>query len=265
MRTTQLPYVVALCPTFRHPVLLANSVALWNLQDYPAEHRLLIICDDDGQFTTQAPELINVQDSRWSLQSWMLYSHPTRFPSITAKYNYLLDKACEDDTPSIFLVWEDDDIYLPTYVSDHVKALEQADLSKPVVVLSDYNYPTTGALVAEGSAGRFHSSLAFRRELIERVGGWPDTKRADFDQQLIRLLHTECRQAASPWPSHTVPSKISYVYRWHSGAMHGQSTMRSPDDETWYDKAYETHPKPEFIGSLRPKLDSFSSTLWLKP
>jgi hypothetical protein len=52
-------------------------------------------------------------------------------------------------------------------------------------VLSSY----TGRLEQEDATGRFHASLAFRREIFDRIGGWPLTKRGDFDQQLITRLH----------------------------------------------------------------------------
>jgi hypothetical protein len=57
--------------------------------------------------------------------------------------------------------------------------------SKPSFVLSSY----TGRLEQEDATGRFHASLAFRREIFDRIGGWPLTKRGDFDQQLIARLH----------------------------------------------------------------------------
>ena len=57
--------------------------------------------------------------------------------------------------------------------------------SKPSFVLSSY----TGRLEQQDATGRFHASLGFRREIFDRVGGWPLTNRGDFDQQLIARLH----------------------------------------------------------------------------
>ena len=39
------------------------------------------------------------------------------------------------------------------------------------------------------ATSRFLAGLAFRREILDRIGGWPLTKRGDFDQQLIARLH----------------------------------------------------------------------------
>jgi len=221
--------------------LLANSVALWMMQDYPLEDRRLIILDDDPTF------------HRHGAAGWQLYPIAPRLPSISHKYNMLLDRAFDGQT-DVIMVWEDDDIYLPGYVSAHVAALENAEYSKAEHVLSDYK---KGQIIVEPARGRFHSSMAFRSELIDRVGGWPDTRRADFDQQLMSLLEENSAQTESPWDdSH--PESIPFIYRWHSGAAHCQSTMKSPDDETWYDRAAEAYAKVPFVGTLAPRLDDFS-------
>src|SRR5690606_23546913 len=76
--TSPAPFVVALCPTFRHPDLLANSVALWKRQDYPLDRRRLVILDDAGTFDPQRGP------------GWELHAAPGRFPSLPAKYNALV-------------------------------------------------------------------------------------------------------------------------------------------------------------------------------
>ena len=250
--------VTALCPTFRHPKLLANSVALWKLQDYPLEKRRLIILDDGQTF------------GPCSEPGWDLHSLPIRCRSISEKYNYMLDMMGPTD---IVLVWEDDDLYLPGYVSAHVSAIlgnprhcdteetgelqsfidyrNMAEYSKPSRVLSDY----PGKIIEENAAGRFHSSIAFTADLILRLGGWPDTRRADFDQQLMSKLASEANKIVDPWPTGPIP----FIYRWHSGAAHCQSTMdRGPGDETWWDRAEQSYAKVPFVGKLEPKLDEFT-------
>lgn len=241
------PFVTALCPTFRHPKLLANSVALWNLQDYPPERRWMMILDDDPTFVSQS-----VGGERWVLES-----HPNRFPSISDKYNYLLGRVPVET--EIILVWEDDDIYLPGYVSAHANALRNAKYSKPNVILTDYlSTPSTLRITQESAVGRFHSTIGARRDLLTSVGGWPDTKRADFDQQLMSSLLKEANgHATVPWDE----QNIQFIYRWHSGAAHCQSTMRSPDDETWYERGEKAYAKVPFVGRLVPKLDEFTTRM----
>jgi len=57
--------------------------------------------------------------------------------------------------------------------------------SKPSFVLSSH----TGRPTQKDATSRFHSSLACRREILDRIGGWLLTKRGDFDQQLIARLN----------------------------------------------------------------------------
>ena len=45
--------------------------------------------------------------------------------------------------------------------------------SQPSFVLRSY----TGRPTQNDATGRFHASLAFRREIFDRIGGWPLTKR----------------------------------------------------------------------------------------
>jgi hypothetical protein len=221
--------LTALCPTYRRPELLANSLALWQRQTY-TDCRLIIL-DDGGSF---APE---------RGPNWELVGVPDRYPSLPAKYNALLALAPDSDA---YLVWEDDDIYLPEYVALHAACLEQHELSKPTQIWSDY----TGRPAIESAAGRFHSTLGFRRSLIERLGGWPDTRRADFDLQLIAALEREAKSIGDPGNA--------FCYGWHTGQQHGQSTMRAADDETWYDR-YQMPPAP--AGPLVAKLDGRSERI----
>jgi hypothetical protein len=227
------PFITALCPTYRHPALLANSLALWLAQDYPLDRRELVILDDGQTFDAQFGD------------GWKLISAATRYPSLPAKYNALLGMMAPET--DVVLVYEDDDIFLPRYCSTHAQALENAEFSKPSRILSDY----TGELAEENGAGRFHSSMAFRRELIERIGGWPDTKRADFDQQLMRRLATESKGIGDPCQF----APPQYVYCWRTGAAHCQSTMRSPDDTDWYERGEKAYKPVPFVGTLRPKID----------
>jgi hypothetical protein len=87
-------------------------------------------------------------------------------------------------------------------------------------------------LTQEDATGRCHASLAFRREIFDRSGGWPLTKRGDCDQQLIARLHAintrgDTSQLADP----------SYIFRWgQTNACHGQAFIQGPEDEGWYDR-----------------------------
>jgi len=82
------------------------------------------------------------------------------------------------------------------------------------------------------AVGRFRSSLAFERELFDRPGGWPLTKRGDFDQQLIARL-TAIEAPSDPCQL----DSPSWIFRWgQTNVYHGQAFMRGPEDEGWYER-----------------------------
>lgn len=209
------PFVSCLCPTYGRPQLLANAIACFLAQDYDGPRELLIL-DDAGQYGSQQGD------------HWQIISVNRRFQSLPAKFNALAGLARGD----VLAVWEDDDIYLPWHLSTIAAAVQQgAPVAKPATVWSLHG----GQLIREGAAGRFHASLAFTRPALEAVGGWPLTRRADFDQQLIGRLREAHGEPVDT--SESDPRGPGYVFRWGStGAWHGQAFMRSPADETWYDR-----------------------------
>jgi glycosyltransferase involved in cell wall biosynthesis len=202
--------VSCLCPTYRRPKLLENSIACFLSQDYPADRREMIILDDAGELENQTGE------------GWQIISIARRFRSLPEKFNALAGLARGD----VLVVWEDDDIYLPHHISSHVTAMKNHLWSKPSKVLSDY----TGQIEEEDATGRFHASLALSRHAFDQCGGWPLTMRGDFDQQLIARLNS-LGIARDPCEFATP----AYLFRWEStGAYHGQALMQGPDDENWY-------------------------------
>lgn len=233
--------MTCLTPTYRRPKLLANAIACFERQTYPAHLRELLILDDAGQYTRQ-------QGNRWAI-----LTEAKRHRSLPDKFNRLLyyAKNCgpTDNRDRVFVIYEDDDTYLPWALEAHAAVIQAgADYSHPSTVWSTYG----GDLHTEDATGRFHASLAIRSELLQKIGGWPDTPRADFDQQLLAKLKengTRGDPCASFGPS--------YVFRWQStGQYHGQAYMRSPDDTDWYDKAGASADDAAPVDVLTPELDA---------
>ena len=209
------PKVVALCPSYRRAKLLANTIAMFQLQDYPAEHRQLLILEDSGVMESQSGE------------GWQVISEPDRYPSLSAKYQRLLELAQDAD---IVVVMEDDDLYLPWYISSHVAALRNAQWSKPGKIWSLYNTQTP---FQEAADGRFHGSIAARRNFLASVGGWAEVTKANFDQVLLGKL----AWAATPADPMSLNASPAYVFRWAStGVPHSQGFMKGPEDTTWWDE-----------------------------
>ncbi len=233
---TEVPFITALCPTFRHPELMANSLELWNRQDYPADRRRLVIADDAQTFKTQVGP------------NWSLFSFQKRFKSLPSKYNTLL-MACSGHT-EIVVVWEDDDIYLKSYLSQHAKVLKDHELSKPSRVRTDCG--PGNSIQEESGKGRFHSNLGFRHDLIKRIGGWVETDKQDFDLQLIAKLYAEAKSVGE-WDD---VKDIPFIYCWNTGQAHCQWTMDGDGKSTtWYQKAEQAYKPVPSVGKLVPKLD----------
>jgi len=213
-----LPFVSCVCPTYRRPKLLENSIACFLAQDYPADRRELVILDDAGQIAPQQGD------------GWEVISMARRFRSLPEKFNALAGLARGD----VLVVWEDDDIYLPWHIASHVDVLTDGGFSKPSRVLSLY----TGEPREEEAAGRFHASIAFTRESLDLAGGWPLTKRGDFDQTFLQRL---AGAATAVDPCRTFPP--SYVFRWGSTqSYHGQGLMQGSSDVEWYERVSDGGP-----------------------
>lgn len=251
-----LPFVTALCPTYRKPECLRNSLACWLAQNYPRDRCELLIHDSANQFANQSGE------------SWKLASLRVRPPSLPAKYNAMI--AAADPRTDVFVVWDDDDVYLPRHIASHVAALVppfgddaldaihcRQQWSKPREVLSTY----TGQPMIESAAGRFHGSIAIGADLLRSIGGWPLTLRADFDQQIIATLH---RARVPADPINIAPP--SYVFRWGStGVYHSQHVMRDPADETWYARVPDiSHQRDSEPIKLTPKMDAETTSLFVR-
>lgn len=236
--TASPPTVTWITPTYCRPQTLANLIACFEAQTYPADRLRLLILDDVGQYPSQP-----------SGDRWEIVSIRKRFASLPAKFNALAG-LCDSD---IIVVAEDDDSFLPEHTTCHVLALDEGDFSKPSRVLSDYQC-RIGEHREEQAAGRFHGSVAFWRSHWERKAGWPLSHRANFDQQMMSHFSADsitvdpCR-FGSP----------QYVFRWHTSHYHGQSQATGPEDAGWYSR-FSRNAEP--VATIVPKFDSYTEALY---
>lgn len=217
--------VRCLMPTYGRTVaLLNNALACFLWQRYDRTRLRLTVFDDEGYLNPQQ-----------SPDGWEVVTRSTRSPNLGAKYNEMV--AADGGWADVFVVWDDDDLYLPGHVEASVASLEKfahdpvtfygrrAAWAHPFKVLSTY----TGAPVVESAAGRFHGSLVVTRA----AASWIATRRADFDQQMIGALQRDYGDPTRPDVLHGSPT---YVFRWaDTGSTHCQAFMRSGEDETWHD------------------------------
>ena len=244
--------VAALCPTFGKPVLLQNALAQFQAQTYdantPGKMRRLFILEDAGQFQRWLPQHVDIAETiRYPYQpseegaDWSLFTFITKFPTLTSKYAFLVERAKEWGADAC-VVWDDDDIYLPTHIENHVAVLKsirenwQWSASLQGWINSGWSHPRTvyslytGSVVEEHAQGRFHSALAFTRKAGERVHFWGPIQngRCDYDQGIMGRL-----ASISP-PGHS-DKPPTLVYRWGSTATdHCSGRCQGPEDRQWY-------------------------------
>lgn len=149
--------IAAVCATYLRPHLLGELIECFRRQDYPADQRELIILDDAGQYDHQEGD------------GWRLVSVPQRFCSLGEKFNALYGLVSSD--VEAYAVAGDDDLYLPHWLSTLVRALRDADWTRPSKVYVERN----GRLEEHPTGGLYHAAWGFRRSLFERVGGYPFT------------------------------------------------------------------------------------------
>lgn len=200
--------IACLMPTYgRRKKLLEESIQCFASQDHP--HKRLFIYDDLG----------TLANTRCDVPGVTIISTTQRAPSVGAKYNEML-RIFDLNGVDAYAVWDDDDIYNRKHLSTHAAILQRHNWSKPSRIISAYFDPPQ----EEDASGRFHGSIALRREFAH----WIETTRATFDQEFLRQLH----EVAGPPGDPCTLAPPQYVYRWQtSGGGHCSGLMGR---ETWY-------------------------------
>lgn len=225
------PKISCICPTYKRPKHLANAIACFEAQDY--ENKELVVVDDAFQFGE-----INCVKVTY-------FSTKTRFPNLPEKFDHAIGMSSGD----IICLWEDDDIYLPWHLTAIANAHARGELPYFVSekVYSTYNV-AFGDTQIEGAHGRFHASWAFTRNLYDKCGGYPNTGRLDFDQQMRERL-AEHAGGRGYYDHEKGPS---YVYRWGNGVYHGSQAGEDGYKRLWDDLGKRPF---ERIESLNPEFD----------
>jgi glycosyltransferase involved in cell wall biosynthesis len=173
----------------------------------------------------------------------------SRYPNLMAKYTagieFAAAKGIEWDA---VCVMDDDDSYLPRYLEIHNSwLLHTKGLSYPSHVFSTYGQ----ALRTEEAGGRFWASAAYRRDLFEKIGGFGDSARADFDQDMLKRAFAHSNGEWSLIPQ--------YVYHWElSASGHVSGLMKGIADTSWY----QASGVARATGPLVPHYDE--SHLWTR-
>ncbi len=246
------PFISCLCPTWRRPKLLANAIACFEAQDYPADRCELIVLDDAGQIKPYRSPVWEKSDVGYTNTAVgesdvpggvTIISVSRRFNSLSEKYNALAGMA----RGGVLAVWEDDDIYLPHHLSLIAEHIEGRAWSKPDCVRSLY----TGHDEIEAADGRFHASIALQRQAFIWCQGWPLTTALNFDQQMFKRLATLGKGVYKT-------DDPSYVFRWGStNSYHGQGF-----GDDWWDKAASQGDMTEGPITIMPKFDEETERIY---
>lgn len=255
-----------LTPTYKRPECLPNAAACFVNQDihktgYQAngvECRMFVL-DDANQYTTQAFH----RPSPHGCCFIDVLSHSSRYPSLPEKYQALVDLANMWGADA-YVIWEDDDVFLPWHLSNIVRAFENGvRYYRTPEVYSNYNEQKQG-MHFEGAAGRFHSSWAFTRDVYEEIGGYAGLLDAPSDQAPTKHLNFDQRigarlRVADPNPPIDETYFPAYVYRWGNSTYHGSAFGDWGYADLWAELGRRPAP---FIGKLDPQFDTETEVLW---
>lgn len=232
------PLFVCLAAIYNHrQEWTENLVQLFLNQDYggPA---VLVLLDDREQ------GLLSGRDTYGptrSIDVWRLARTPTLMDKYAFGHMIWSDDVVLAQKP-YFCVLDDDDIYLPGFLSSHAKVLETHAWSYPEKIWSTYGHD----LKQEASSGRFWASSAYTQEALVKAGGYGNSGSAGFDQLFLKRM-----REANGAPG--VPESVEYVYNWElTFDSHTSGHMKSFEDTTWYT---ETKESPA-TGPLSPKLNA---------
>jgi len=183
-----LPKVSCLCPTYGRVRALEEAIHSFLIQDYQGPKELVVLNDLDRQ------ELVfNHPDVR-------IINRAERITPLAAKFNATARLA----TGEIFLVWEDDDIYLPHRISYTVNHLEKGLFHTP----KGYHEEAPKKIVR--SRNLFHANLGIERSLFWADGGYPPSDWCGVDTMLFQNLISR----HGNFSKEISDADVFYIYRW---------------------------------------------------
>lgn len=199
--------------TYNRAHLLPRTIRSFESQTYPDRHMLIL--DDGGQYG-------NLCGDRWTLVSLK-----QRFPSLGAKRNASIALAIEH-FPGIEAIMpvDDDDFVLPRHTEGTVAALQQADWSRPSVILAGmevsghwlFQARLTGSRADPRKNRLYHPAWGLKIKNVLAAGGYPDNESGPEDKTLMLKLEAAGTSEADPIALGFPPS---YVYSWGTNNISG--------------------------------------------
>ncbi len=240
---------VCVCAIWNHrQEWTENLIQLFLDQDY-AGPKMLFLLDD----RPVKAELADIEN-RFTNHYVYTIHYDERFPCLPCKYNratLLCNMAKElTEVADLYLcVLDDDDLYLPHYLSDHAAVLEEHPWSYPTEIFSSYG----GRFNVEPTGGRFWTSSAYRLSSLEAIGGYGDSKNMAYDQAFLDRMEKKFGKAGTP-------RRPNFVYNWDVTFDSHVSAEGGATESAWYDNCEPSVP----TGPLVPKYNDITIELLKK-
>ncbi len=166
------PSVSILVCTYGRTSLLAECIESFRRQDYAGQLELIVINDCPHQTLTCDDARVRIVNAE------------KPYDSYANKRNVALAVASND----MICLWDDDDIYLPSFVSKLAAKLEDGDIGARLSRLMKWD----GRIASVISGAQYHTAMLSTAD-VRRIGGWrnePITD-ADFARRLVqyRFFH----------------------------------------------------------------------------
>lgn len=191
-----LPYISAICVTYGRVSRLREALACFAQQDYAGQRELIIINSfPQQQLSTAVP---NVR----------MFNCEQRPMSLSACRNLAIANAKGE----VIVVWDDDDLYLPHYLTVIGEAYAESEADW--VRLNPVWYSEQWKIKKPFST--WINSVSFRKTAWEKVGRYPRDLSVGEDQAMWSRLSKECKGVTVELK----PEEIPVIYSWANSVHH---------------------------------------------
>lgn len=191
-----LPTITCICCTYGRVEHLQEAVACFLKQDYDGSKKLVILNSLPKQVLAFNHPEVEVHN---------LTSRP---PTMGETRNMAIAHAPED---SLLVVWDDDDLYLPHYLSTVVRGFEPGKHEWTRLSRQAYMEGAKIKSIVNGSANTF----AFTKKAWSAVGGY-STLSVGEDRQIIGKITSQFAGQVVQ----LADTEVSFIYRWGTGVYH---------------------------------------------
>lgn len=230
--------IACICCTYGRVSHLNEALACFLAQDYEGPHRLIIL------------NTLAAQELEFDHPQVTIVNASERPRSMGATRNMAIELAPDD---SLLVVWDDDDIYCPNYLTTLVHGFDPAVHQWTRLTKQGYMEGTQLKGIVQGSANTF----AFTKKAWRAVGKYSEINVGE-DRQIIGRI-------ASQFQGNTVQmadSDSCFIYRWGTGVWHlsgkGDDGPKNPnaldDARKFVGEQLGCFREPQGVVNLNPKL-----------